>query len=461
VDERGRVVILRGVNLAGDSKVPPFAPCRDPADLDHLLELGFNVIRLLFIWEAYEPSPGDYDEGYLRDLQSIAAAAHRRGLATVVDIHQDGFSRFASRGAGSGFPRWAVSPRCRPYQPDNRLGCRNWPIRMISDSVMHRSFSDFYADSHGVRTRYLEMVYRAAAGFASVPGVIGYDLLNEPWGDERSQIAPLYGDEARAIHEAHPSAILFIEGHIATNCGFQTRLPRPEFGQAVYAPHYYCLITYAIGRWHGARLGLSRAFSAMADTAREWQTPLFIGEFGISAEIIGGGNYVRTFYDRLDAALASGAQWNYTPRWNAETKDGWNGEDFSILEPTGALRTNFEPRPYPRATAGLPLRFHYDDRDPAGRSRSIEFEWDNDPTRGETEVFLPAATFTAGSDIDVQGAGVSCRHDPRRQVLTCRSAVVGTIRLKVTAPVQTIPLARGVDALSLLRTPVDTRVRVC
>lgn len=461
VDERGRAVILRGVNLAGDSKVPPFSACRDHADLDPLVDLGFNVIRLLFIWEAYEPSPGDHDEDYLRMLEAIAVAAHRRGMATIVDIHQDGFSRFASRGAGSGFPRWAVSPRCRPYQPDNSPACRNWPIRMISDPVMHRSFGDFFADTHGVRTRYLEMVSRVAAGFASVPGVIGYDLLNEPWGDERTQLAPLYRDEARAIHAAHPSAILLVEGHIATNCGFRTRLPRPEFGQAVYAPHYYCPITYAIGRWHGARVGLSRAFSAMAETARDWETPLFIGEFGISAEIIGGGDYVRTFYDRLDAALASGAQWNYTPRWNAETRDGWNGEDFSILEPTGTPRTTFEPRPYPRATAGLPLRFVYNDRDPNGRSRSIEFEWDHDPAGGETELFLPAAIFPAHSDIAIRGAAVSCHHDPRRQLLTCRSPVAGTIRLQVIAPAQTIPLPRDNAATSTARSPVDTRVRVC
>jgi endoglycosylceramidase len=332
---------------------------------------------------------------------------------------------------------------------------------MMSDPVMHRSFADFYADRDGIRSRFLEMVSRVAAAFATAPGVIGYDLLNEPWGDERSQIAPLYRDEARAIHEAHPSAILFVEGHIATNCGFRTRLLRPEFGQAVYAPHYYCPITYAIGRWHGAGLGLSRAFSAMAETAREWETPLFLGEFGISAAIIGAGEYVRTFYERLDAALASGAQWNYTPRWNAESKDGWNGEDFSILEPTGALRANFDPRPYPRATAGLPLRFDYDDRDPDGRPRSIEFEWDHDPTRGETELFLPATAFPDGSDIEVRGAGVSCQHDPRRQLITCRSPVAGTIQLKVIAPAETIPLPRGGDTLSIARTPVDTRVRVC
>jgi endoglycosylceramidase len=442
VDERGRVVILRGVNLAGDSKVPPFSPCRDHSELDRLRELGFNVIRLLFVWEAYEPSPGDYDEDYLPGLWSTVAAARERGLFTIVDIHQDGFSRFASRGAGLGFPRWALSSRCCPYPPDNGSACRNWLFRMMSDAVMHRSFADFYADRHGIRSRFLEMVGRVAAAFATAPGVIGYDLLNEPWGDELSQIAPLYRDEALVIRAAHPTAILFVQGHIRTNCGFGTHLPRPDFERFAYAPHYYCPISYAIGRWHGTCIGLGRAFATMAETARQWDAPLFLGEFGMSAEVPRAGDYVRTFYDRLDAAMASGAQWNYTPRWNDETKDGWNAEDFSIIGTSGAPRANFRPRPYPRATAGTPLRFRYDDRDTPAQPRSLEFEWDHDPKYGETEVFAPMVMFPHGSDLEVEGAGASAQHLPHRQAILCRSPVAGTIRLKLVASAGTIWLER-------------------
>ena len=117
VDAAGRVVILRGVNLTGDAKVPPFRPNVGPRDLDRVASLGMNVVRMLFIWEAYEPLPGQYDEGYLTALRDLAREAAARGVYTIVDIHQDGFSRYTSRGAGDGFPAWAVSRTGEPLDP--------------------------------------------------------------------------------------------------------------------------------------------------------------------------------------------------------------------------------------------------------------------------------------------------------------------------------------------------------
>ena len=45
--------------------------------------------------------------------------------------------------------------------------------------------------------------------------MIGYDLLNEPFGDEVTEIGPLYADVAQRIRKHDPDGILFIEPQVA------------------------------------------------------------------------------------------------------------------------------------------------------------------------------------------------------------------------------------------------------
>src|SRR5438445_8674139 len=78
-DSAGAAVMLRGVDVAGNSKVPPFRAVSDPAQLDPLPRWGMNVVRLLFTWEAYEPQPGAYDAAYLDYYVATAKAAAARG----------------------------------------------------------------------------------------------------------------------------------------------------------------------------------------------------------------------------------------------------------------------------------------------------------------------------------------------------------------------------------------------
>ncbi|MCA9770836.1 MAG: cellulase family glycosylhydrolase, partial [Myxococcales bacterium] len=204
-DAAGRVVILRGVNVAGNSKVPPFTPIDSAELLDPLADWGMNAIRLLFTWEAFEPAPGVYDEGYLDYYAQAVDWAWERGLRTIVDIHQDSFSRFTNQGCGEGFPRWAVASDVPTVEPDNSPeNCADWGTQMIFDFPMHFAWNRFYSDAEGARTRYLAMIARIAERLGSRPGVAGIDLINEPWGLEDTEILALYEDAEPIVRADAP-----------------------------------------------------------------------------------------------------------------------------------------------------------------------------------------------------------------------------------------------------------------
>src|SRR5687767_9194114 len=126
-DREGRQVMLRGVNLGGDCKVPyPDGGTQFPSDFsdhrevsfigrpfpleeaeEHLGRLrhwGFNVVRLLTTWEAVEHAgPGLYDEAYLDYLAEVCRRAGEFGIYVFIDFHQDVWSRMSG---GDGAPGW-------------------------------------------------------------------------------------------------------------------------------------------------------------------------------------------------------------------------------------------------------------------------------------------------------------------------------------------------------------------
>lgn len=130
VDEHGRRVLLRGVNLGGDCKVPftpdgrthlpsdfsdhrtvsfvgrPFPLAEADAHFRRLRHWGFNCLRLLTTWEAIEHAgPGEYDEAYLDYFYEIVKRAQEYGFFLFIDPHQDVWSRMSG---GCGAPGWTL-----------------------------------------------------------------------------------------------------------------------------------------------------------------------------------------------------------------------------------------------------------------------------------------------------------------------------------------------------------------
>ncbi|MEP6655143.1 MAG: cellulase family glycosylhydrolase [Myxococcales bacterium] len=429
-DRQGRVVVLRGLNVAGNSKVPPFRPITSAETFDPLPGWGMNVVRLLFTWEAYESEMGTVAPDYLDYIARTADAAWARGLYVVIDFHQDAFSRYSIGGCGEGFPAWAIPPDVTPHTPDNGADCANWGTRMILDLPMHASWTAFHRGDRGVRERYLAMVQAAAARLASNPGVVGYDLLNEPWGDEQTELPALHRDAAAAVRRADPTAIIFISPHALSSAGTQTKLPRPELSGFAYAPHFYDSTVMLLKAWTGSRP--DGPFANMRATASSWGVPLFLGELGAPAGTRNGAGYIDALYQKLDETFASAAHWVYTPGWTPAAKDGWNGEDLSIVDDRGQLRSNFRVRPYAQRIAGMPLATSVTQlADPS--TNVVTLTWEHQPSAGATEIFLPRPEYFGTDQVLVrsEGEGIACTVGPRH--VSCTSPRAGSKTVTISA----------------------------
>ncbi|MHB8380983.1 MAG: cellulase family glycosylhydrolase [Candidatus Binataceae bacterium] len=236
VDEAGRRVIVRGVNLGGDCKVPyPNGGTNFPSDFsDHrevsfvgrpfpideagehfarLRHWGFNCLRLLTTWEAVEHrGPGEYDAEYLDYYAELCRRAGDFGLYVFVDFHQDVWSRMSG---GDGAPCWMFDKIGIDYQRLSESGSAHvmqhlydyarggrqedryptmswsqnahWPANGIMWTLFFagRDFAPtFSIDGRNVQDymqhHYLNAQAEIARRVRDLPNVMGFDTLNEP-----------------------------------------------------------------------------------------------------------------------------------------------------------------------------------------------------------------------------------------------------------------------------------------
>src|SRR5947208_11452686 len=100
-DARGRVVVVHGINMV--YKLPPYYPGKigfGDDDAAFLARIGFNAVRVGVIWKAVEPSPGRYDDAYIRQIAGTVKALARHQVLSLLDFHQDMYNeRFQGEGA--------------------------------------------------------------------------------------------------------------------------------------------------------------------------------------------------------------------------------------------------------------------------------------------------------------------------------------------------------------------------
>jgi len=217
LDEKGRKVYLRGVNIGGKQPLGHttwMQPPRAGSFVGTLLELstidthlrrlascGFTLLRLNITWEALEPEvEGLYDTAYIDYLVAVVRACGRHGMRVVIDSHQDAWSRWTG---GDGAPKWTMErlgmdTAAFPHTRSAMLHCEDTGhMTWFTNYALYGAgtmFALFFGGNRfapetrvggqGVQewlqSAYIRAWCRVAAALAGERNVLGFEPMNEP-----------------------------------------------------------------------------------------------------------------------------------------------------------------------------------------------------------------------------------------------------------------------------------------
>lgn len=198
-----------GVNIAGlefgGGNLPGSAntdyPVINSSILDYWIDNGVRQFRLPFKWERVQHEiDGELDEAYLGYIMRVVDYAGEQGARVILDMHNYG------------------------RRHGNRIG---------SDEVPIAAYRDVWT--------------RLAQEFEGHPGVLGYDIMNEPHGltGGSEQWVEMAQEAILGIREQDTSTWLFIEGYSYSN-GHRWQGQNPTLhtlndpsDKIIWSPHQY------------------------------------------------------------------------------------------------------------------------------------------------------------------------------------------------------------------------------
>ncbi len=169
-------------------------------DLAQVRADGFNVVRLTINWSELEPTPGHYSNTFLDRVSQVVSWAKQQGVSVILDMHEDGYSRFLNYPADSnvkkipapsgcsstngqdGAPRWATLTNGEP-------SCALFGQNQLNPAL-GQALTNFWnnksigitgeAPGPGLEDHFIGAVATLARKFQNNSTVAGYELLNEP-----------------------------------------------------------------------------------------------------------------------------------------------------------------------------------------------------------------------------------------------------------------------------------------
>lgn len=246
-------------------------------DAMNLHNWGFNIVRLGVMWPGVEPTQGNYDQDYLKEIETIVTNLSKHNIYVILDFHQDLWHR---KFCGEGVPDY-IYELCRASEP---AGTKPFPLPVVNstypvdadgnptlEACLSKSFATYYfanevgagfqclyENQNNLWDHFANYWKAIATKFASFENVLGYELINEPWAGnvneyprtllpkytEKHYLQPLYQHVHKAIRAVDDEKIIFFEGLTIDywQNGFTAGPGDADYNdRQVLAYHIYCI----------------------------------------------------------------------------------------------------------------------------------------------------------------------------------------------------------------------------
>jgi endoglycosylceramidase len=254
VDDKGRVVVIHGVNMPSKWAPATYAAALNFDDDDAVLlaASGVNAVRLTVERYAVEPKAAQFDDAYVTHVQDTIRLLASHGIRSLIDFHQDEWGPVFF---DNGFPDWMTVTDGLPnaYQV-------GFPAQYFLNPALNRAFDHFWANEAGPSGRHLQdddaaLLAHVAARLAHESGVLGYEVMNEPWHGsqyptcvvpevgcpvfDKGAYSAYYAKVIPAMRAADPKHALWYEPLTTFNDGIPTSMTPPKDANLGFAFHDY------------------------------------------------------------------------------------------------------------------------------------------------------------------------------------------------------------------------------
>ncbi len=401
VDDTGRVFIYHGVNMI--SKLPPYtlsAAGFGESSAALLAENGINLVRVGVIFSAVEPAPGVFDEKYLRDIRKTVDMLAIKGISSLIDFHQDGWGpSFICEG----FPEWATITAPHQIRP---IG--NFPELYFTSKAVQTAFDNFWAnapgpDGLGLQDHYAQAWQLTVTMLKDSPGVLGWDLMNEPFpgskiGNPPTPLLTAFTQKmVNAIRQVDSDHIVWYEPWVSFDEGFPTEIgkikdPASRIGMSF---HNYLPVAEYGKVWQNA-----------LDQSAKYGDALLATEFGSTTK----ASDIQAEMNSIDQWMMSPIYWAYSNRTPYQIAKP-DGEPISSIQqgfvydpalplvPPNLFEDKFNAfvRPYPMSIVGIPSAWNFD---PSSRVFKLEYTANSTAV---SEIFAPNRQYPNGYKVSVAG----------------------------------------------------------